>query len=68
MTDYAICHHNWQYEWLQPTKAEIEAAYFKLYGTEAHESDLEEDDGGGASEGERSEEESEAEDAELGDP
>ena len=49
-----MCHHNWQYEWLRPTKAEIEAAYFKLYGKDAHESDLEDDDWG-PSKGEESE-------------
>ena len=43
-----------RYEWLRPTKAEIEAAYFKLYGKDAHESDVEDDDSG-PSEGEESE-------------
>ena len=62
LSDYSICHHNWQYEWLRPTKAEIDTAYCKLYGKEAHESDLEDDVDGGFCEGEESE--AEAEDAE----
>ena len=67
LSDYAMCHHNWQYEWLRPTKAEIEEAYFKLYGKDAHESDLEDDANEGSSQDEESEVDGEAEDADPSD-
>ena len=60
VADYTICHHNWQYEFLLPSEAEIVSAYQTVYGAEAHPSDGEasdsedgeEDDEGSANNGE----------------
>ena len=42
--DYTICHHNWQYDFLFPSDAEIVSAYQTLYGADAHVSDAESSD------------------------
>ena len=39
--NYTICHHNWLYEFLEPSDEEIIAAYVKLNGFEPHELDAE---------------------------
>ena len=57
---YTICHHNWLYEFLEPSDDEIVEAYLKLNRPEPHDSDADEsssdealDDGGeGDGEGE----------------
>ena len=35
--NYTICHHNWLYEFLEPSDEEIIAAYVKLNGFEPHD-------------------------------
>ena len=42
LSDYAICHYNYDYDWLRPSSAEIISAYTTLHGKELHESDAEE--------------------------
>ena len=37
--DYTICHHNWQYDFLLPEDDEAVAAYQRVYGPEASDSD-----------------------------
>lgn len=46
VVDYTICHHNWQYPWLEPTDDEVDKAYQRLYGDKAHESDVDSDGSG----------------------
>ena len=41
---YTICHYQWLYEFLCPSDDEVAAAYMKLHGNEAHESDAEEEE------------------------
>ena len=31
LSDYSVCHNNWQYPWLRPTEAEFLEAWEKLY-------------------------------------
>ena len=38
-TDYTMCHHNWQYECLEPSDQQVVEDYDKLYGPEARVSD-----------------------------
>ena len=64
VVDYTICHHNWQYDFLLPSEAEIVSTYQTLYGGEAHPSDGEaSDDEDGEEDGEDSDDDGEAEDA-----
>lgn len=42
VTDYTICHHNWEYDFLVPSDKECTDAYVKLYGKDARASDGEE--------------------------
>ena len=39
MTDYTICHHNWQYPFLFPSDDEVVKGYQTLYGPEERDSD-----------------------------
>ena len=43
LSEYAFCHYNYKYEWLRPSVDEIVAAYMKLYGKKARDSDAESD-------------------------
>ncbi len=63
LSDYAFLHYNYKYDWLRPTLEEIVAAYKKLYGPQARNSDHESD---GSSSGGEDKEEEEEEEAEGG--
>ena len=56
LSDYAFLHYNYKFEWLRPTLEEIIAAYKKLYGKKAHESDYESDPESAGSEASEEEE------------
>ena len=61
VSDYTICHHNWQYPFLVPSDEECIATYHALHGKDAHASDVDESE---ESEGFVSGGESDAEEAE----
>ena len=58
MTDYTICHHNWQYPFLFPSDDEVVKGYQTLYGPEERDSDA----GSEFSDGDESQPGSDAED------
>ena len=45
LSDYALLHYNYKYDWLRPKLEEIVAAYMRLYGAgkESRDSDNESD-------------------------
>ena len=63
LSDYAINHYNYKYDWLRPSLDEIIKAYTRLHGKKAHWSDAEdseeesEEEGEEEGEGEAGEEE-----------
>ena len=48
VADYTICHHNWQYDFLEPSDEEVVAAWTVLYGPEPRDSDAESDGSAGS--------------------
>ena len=50
LSDYALLHYNYKYDWLRPTLKEIVDTYTKLYGKESRESDIESDGSSAAEE------------------
>jgi hypothetical protein len=43
LSDYALLHYKYKYDWLRPKLEEIVAAYLRLYGKESRDSDSESD-------------------------
>ena len=64
VAEYTICHHNWLYDFLEPSDEEVVAAWAALYGPEPRESDAESDGSGGS---DSESDDSESDDAAEGD-
>ena len=63
LSDYCVCHYNYNFDWLRPQLDEIIKAYHELYGPQPRDSDAEES--ASSSDGEEEEqEECEGEEAE----